>query len=60
MDTSSVTVDTSLARYLRETLHLTGTKLMCAQAGCGACVVNATFADPATGNDVTRSVNSVS
>ena len=31
----------SLARYLREKLSLTGTKIMCGQAGCGACVVTA-------------------
>ena len=31
----------SLARYLRENLALTGTKIMCSQAGCGACVVTA-------------------
>ena len=31
----------SLARYLREKLSLTGIKIMCGQAGCGACVVTA-------------------
>ena len=35
----------SLARYLRENLALTGTKIMCAQAGCGACVVTAYIPD---------------
>ena len=59
VDTSEVSTQTSLARYLRETLHLTGTKISCNQAGCGACVVNATFVDPATGGSVTKSVNSV-
>lgn len=29
----------SLARYLRETLHLTGTHIGCDTSGCGACTV---------------------
>ena len=49
----------SLARFLRSHLHLTGTKIMCGQAGCGACVVKAKFNNPATGQMVTKSINSV-
>ena len=59
MDTTKVTPNTSLARYLRDHLGLTGTKIHCAQAGCGVCVVTASFPDPVTGQTKTRSVNSV-
>ncbi len=60
VDTSWATAQTSLARYLRIHLNLTGTKVHCAQAGCGSCVVTATRTDPGTGQEVTHSVNSVS
>ena len=60
MDTTEVSTQTSLARFLRNTLGLTGTKIMCGQAGCGACVVTATYIDPATAQLKTRSINSVS
>jgi aerobic-type carbon monoxide dehydrogenase small subunit (CoxS/CutS family) len=59
VDTTNVSINTSLARFLRQHLHLTGTKISCEQAGCGACVVTATFVDPATQETKTRSVNSV-
>ncbi|XP_053608971.1 probable aldehyde oxidase gad-3 [Plodia interpunctella] len=32
--------DVSLNDYLRETLNLRGTKYMCKEGGCGACIVN--------------------
>ena len=60
MNTTNISTQTSLARYLRNTLGLTGTKIMCGQAGCGACVVTATFIDPATNQPKTKSINSVS
>lgn len=59
MNTSEVTATTSLARFIRSSLRLTGTKISCNQAGCGACVVTALVPDPATGAKVARSVNSV-
>ena len=50
----------SLARYLRENLALTGTKIMCAQAGCGACVVTAYIPDASNDKEYkTISLNSV-
>ncbi len=59
VDTTWATAQTSLARYLRTYLGLTGTKIMCAQAGCGACVVTASHTNPATGEEMIHSVNSV-
>ena len=50
----------SLARYLRENLALTGTKIMCAQAGCGVCVVTAYVPDASNVKGYkTISINSV-
>ena len=57
VDTAALSASTSLLSFLRETLRLTGTKAMCNQAGCGACVVAATFADPFSGAAKTRAVN---
>ena len=31
--------DLTLAEYLRNTLHLTGTKIACGSSGCGSCTV---------------------
>ena len=45
----------SLARYLREHLHLTGTKISCGMGGCGSCTVEARFKE--TEKTVVRSVN---
>nr|XP_026487932.1 xanthine dehydrogenase 1-like [Vanessa tameamea] len=39
---SEVSSTTSLLDYLRNTLELRGTKYMCLEAGCGACIVTAT------------------
>ncbi|TRY76734.1 hypothetical protein TCAL_11871 [Tigriopus californicus] len=58
VDTSQVPPTTSLARFLRSHLHLTGTKISCNQAGCGACVVSTSLVDPASGEERHMSVNS--
>ncbi len=60
VSSAEVPATMSLARFLRDRLHLTGTKISCGQGGCGACVVVAEFKDAADGaTDVVRSVNSV-
>ena len=54
---SEIPSDLSLARYLREYLHLTGTKISCNQGGCGACTVAAAWFVE-TGNIKYKSLNS--
>jgi len=53
-----VSVETSLASYLRENLRLTGTKISCNQGGCGACMVVAEIWDQNTGDRKSKAVNS--
>lgn len=36
---AEIAPETNLNDYLRNTLHLTGTKSMCYEGGCGSCVV---------------------
>lgn len=50
--------DVSLNDYIRERLNLRGTKYMCKEGGCGACIVAVSTADD-TGPRA-FSVNSVS
>jgi aerobic-type carbon monoxide dehydrogenase small subunit (CoxS/CutS family) len=57
---SDADAHTTLAAFLRERLHLTGTKVSCAEGGCGACVVHADFVDTADNSVKSRSVNAVS
>jgi len=47
-----------LVDYLRNTAHLTGTKWMCREGGCGACVVTLVTSDPSSGAKSYRAVNS--
>lgn len=55
--------EVTLNDYLRNHVHLTGTKVMCREGGCGACIVHVAYPDPSapkgTGNMVQHSVNSV-
>ncbi|XP_065336761.1 uncharacterized protein LOC135937537 [Cloeon dipterum] len=49
---------TSLNAYIRDVAKLKGTKFMCTEGGCGACVVAATAEHPVTRERKTFSINS--
>lgn len=55
---SEVNPSTSLNDYLRDHLGLVGTKAMCHEGGCGACVVSATITHPSSKEKQIISVNS--
>jgi hypothetical protein len=57
--TEDVDPDTTLNVYLRNNLHMTGTKAMCREGGCGACIVVLQNKDPFTEKEVFLAVNSV-
>lgn len=52
-------IDTSLLVFIRSYARLTGTKFMCLEGGCGACVVNVSGIKTPTGESRTIAVNSV-
>lgn len=49
----------SLGVFIRELAELTGTKLMCREGGCGACIVMVHGKHAITKADDIRAVNSV-
>ncbi|XP_051862472.1 uncharacterized protein LOC117575897 [Drosophila albomicans] len=51
-------VDITLNTFLREHLHLTATKYMCLEGGCGSCVCVIQRRHPVTGELKTHAVNS--
>ncbi|CAH0726755.1 unnamed protein product, partial [Brenthis ino] len=53
-----VSPSTSLNDYVRDHLGLTGTKAMCHEGGCGACIVSVTKTHPSTKEKQTIAVNS--
>ncbi|XP_052741992.1 uncharacterized protein LOC112054404 isoform X2 [Bicyclus anynana] len=55
---SEVSPSTTLNDYLRNSLGLVGTKAMCHEGGCGACVVAVAKEHPATGEKHIVAVNS--
>jgi len=55
---SDANATTLLVDYLRDTSHLTGTKWMCREGGCGACVVTMVTSHPTSEERHYQAVNS--
>lgn len=56
---NEVPIETSLLVFIRSHARLTGTKFMCLEGGCGACIVNISGIISPTGDSRSIAVNSV-
>lgn len=59
INSANLSIDTSLGVFIREHAEFTGTKFMCREGGCGACIVMVQGKHPITKEDDIRAVNSV-
>ncbi|XP_053676315.1 uncharacterized protein LOC128726526 [Anopheles nili] len=58
VDARTTPIDTSLNSFIRNNAHLTGTKFMCLEGGCGVCIVNVNGVHPVTKESKSWAVNS--
>ncbi|XP_058831229.1 uncharacterized protein LOC131689891 [Topomyia yanbarensis] len=58
VNSKTVPIDASLNNFIRNHAHLTGTKFMCLEGGCGACIVNMNGIHPVTMEKTSWAVNS--